>query len=172
MQLSNVAVLDNCKSAYNDGVKCQVRCLWGQVGTRILVNANLAGVGELCWQLAELSVLGVELCASIRLPARDSLHNTFFVEQLLEKCPYTCPTWPYGTIAKLYISMVLIEISMSLHVFLHSDPLFASPCEGYAVCKLNFLVGYVDCHSISKYALEIMPEQTRRGAKNGQIASI
>ena len=49
MQLPNVAVLDNCKSAYNDGVKCQVRCLWGQVGTPILVNANLAGVGELCW---------------------------------------------------------------------------------------------------------------------------
>ena len=24
--------------------------LWGQVGTRLFANANLAGIGELCWR--------------------------------------------------------------------------------------------------------------------------
>ena len=91
--------------------------------------------------------------------------------------PCNCLKWPCWTIAKLYMSMLLIEMSVnpclySVHVFLHSNPLFVSLIESYGMCKLNFLMRYVNCHLISKYALEIMSEQTRRGWKNVQIASI
>ena len=61
---------------------------------------------------------------------------------------------------------------MAVHVFLHSNLVLVSLGEGYEVCKLNFLMRYVKFHSISKCALEIMSEQTRRGGKNVQIASI
>ena len=46
------------------------------------MNATLAVVGELCWQIAKLSILGVDLRASLRLPTCAHLHNLGFVEQL------------------------------------------------------------------------------------------
>ena len=63
----------------------------------------------------------------------------------------------------LYMLMLLIEMSVDPCPFLHSNLVIVSLGGGYDMCKLNFPMRYMNFHSISKYALEIMSEQTRRG---------
>ena len=162
LQLINVTVLDNCKSADISGVNWDV-C--GGKSAHLFWISTLAFVGELYWQTAKLSILGVEFRFWHKAP-----HNCFFAQSCFRRSVNSCWKCDHA----VYVNVVNWNVcgSMSVHVFLHSNPVFVSLGEGYEMCKLNFLMRYVNFHSISKYALEIMSEQTRRGWKNVQIASI
>ena len=142
LQLINVTVLDNCKSADISGVNWDV-C--GGKSAHLFWISTLAFVGELYWQTAKLSILGVEFRFWHKAP-----HNCFFAQSCFRRSVNSCWKCDHA----VYVNVVNWNVcgSMSVHVFLHSNLVFVSLGEGYEMWKLNFLMRYVNFHSISKYA--------------------
>ena len=123
------------------------------------LNPTLAFVGQMYWQIAKWSILGVEFRCCTKVP-----HHVFFAKSCCRRLVNSCRECDHA----VYVNVVHWNVCgfMSVDVFLHLNPVLVSLSGGYEVCKLNFLIRYVKFHSLSKYALEIMSDQTRRSWKN------
>ena len=119
------------------------------INVTVLDHCKLADISSVHWHdfecdscihwgtvLATSKVVDSWRRVFVGIPTICSLRNPVFVDQLAVLCG-----------------------SMSVHVFLHSNPVFVSLGEGYEMCRLNFLMRYVIFHSISKYAMDIVSQR-------------